>query len=240
MKLILTEDYAALSRAAADLFVTAVQAKPDAAIVVVATGNSPVGMYRELAQRQQAGQLDLSQTRIFQLDEYLGLAEDDPRLFFNWMLREFNVPLDIQPDQVVRFHSNTLDPAADCQAYTQAVAAVVGFDLSILGIGPNGHLAMNEPPGDPNISAHVSTLAPESIVSNTAYWGSRYAVPSQGLTVGLRELLAARQTLLVASGPAKRAILRRAVEGPVIPEVPASYLQQAANVTVIADRAAWD
>jgi glucosamine-6-phosphate deaminase len=239
MKLILTEDYAALSRAAADLFVSAVQAKPDAAIVV-ATGNSPVGMYRELATRYQAGQLDLAQTRIFQLDEYLGLGEDDPRLFYSWMLREFNTPLGIRPEQVVRFHSSTPDPAADCQAYAQAVAAAGGFDLSILGIGPNGHLAMNEPPGDPNISAHVSTLAAESIVSNTAYWGSRYTVPSQGLTVGLRELLAARQTLLVASGTAKRAILRRAVEGPITPEVPASYLQQATNVTVIADRAAWD
>ena len=100
-------------------------------------------------------------------------------------------------------------------------------------------LGFNEPPADPQSSTRMVDLTEESIESNARYWGGRDQVPRRALTAGMAALLTARQTLLLVSGPHKHDILHRTVEGAVTSEVPASYLQGAANVTVIADRAAW-
>jgi glucosamine-6-phosphate deaminase len=125
-----------------------------------------------------------------------------------------------------------------CCAYDEAVAQEGGLDLSVLGLGPNGHLGFNEPPADPDSSTRVVTLSPESVTSNARYWGASDRVPRKAVTAGMRVLLAARHTVLVVSGAHKRDILRRALVGPETPDVPASFLRRAAGVTVVADRAA--
>lgn len=238
MKLTLVEDYEALSRAGADWLVEEIHAKPDAAIVA-ATGNTPMGMYIELAQRHLRGLIDPSRLRVFQLDAYLGLAPNDPRALFGWTRRSFIEPFGITEENVVRLAGDDLNPWKACRAYDEAVRAVGGFDLSILGLGPNGHLGFNEPPSAPDAPTRVVNLTPESIQSNARYWGGEDQVPRQALTCGMDLLLAARRTLLLVSGAHKHQILHRAVEGPQMPEVPASYLQSASNVTIVADRAAW-
>jgi glucosamine-6-phosphate deaminase len=237
VKVVVTDDYAALSRAGADLMAGVIAANPTAT-VILATGETPMGMYRELAVRQQRGELDASRLRVFQLDAYLGLAPDDRRALYRWMRESFLDPLGVPAANVVRLPGDTSDPEAACRAYDEAVQAAGGIDLAILGLGPNGHLGFNEPPSDPHTPTRVIDLTEESIESNARYWGGRDQVPRQAMTAGMAVLLAARQTLLVVSGERKRAILRQTVAGPVTPNVPASYLQQAANVTVIADRAA--
>jgi glucosamine-6-phosphate deaminase len=238
MHLSVVDDYAALSRAGADYVAGLIAANPAAAIVV-ATGNTPMGVYRELAARHAAGALDTRRLRVFQLDAYLGLAPTDRRSLFRWMDESFLAPLGIRPEQVVRLPGDAPDPAAACRAYDAAVAAAGGFDLAILGLGPNGHLGFNEPPADPSLPTRVVRLSEQSIVSNAGYWGGRDAVPPEALTCGMAQLLAARSTLLLVSGAHKRDILRRTVEGPATPDVPASLLQGAQGVTVLADRAAW-
>lgn len=237
IKLVVVEDYEALSRRAAEHLMSLVRAKPDAN-VVLATGNSPIGMYRELALRRRRGELDASRLRVFQLDAYFGLSSDDPRSLYSWMDREFLGPLGIPSGHVVRLPGDAADPASACHAYVEAVGAAGGFDLAVLGLGPNGHLGFNEPPSDSQAPTRLVDLTEESIVSNAAYWGGRDRVPRQALTAGLDLLLAARDVLLLVSGAHKQAILRRALTGPVTPEVPASYLQQV-DALVIADRAAW-
>jgi glucosamine-6-phosphate deaminase len=239
MKLTVVEDEAALSQAGADLIASVIAARPDAALVV-ATGNTPMGIYSELARRAARGQLDTTRLRIFQLDAYLGLAPDDRRALYGWMLRSFVQPLGIREAQVVRLPGDTPDPQAACQAYAAAVRAAGGFDLSILGLGPNGHLGFNEPPCGPRDPTRLVDLTPESIASNAAYWGGEDQVPRQALTCGMDLLLEARQTLLVVSGAHKHQILRRTVAGPPTPELPASQLHIAPGVSVLADRAAWE
>lgn len=237
MRIVQVADYEAVGRAGADLLAE-VFARNPAATVILATGETPMGMYRELAERRQRGELDASRLRVFQLDAYLGLAPDDRRSLYGWMLRSFLEPLGVPPDNVVRLPGDSADPDEVCRAYEEAVTSAGGIDLAVLGLGPNGHLGFNEPPADPASPTRVVTLTPESVESNARYWGGADQVPRRALTAGMAVLLAARQTLLVVAGERKRAILQRTLYGPITPDVPASYLRQASGVTVIADRAA--
>jgi glucosamine-6-phosphate deaminase len=239
MELVIVDDYEAVSRSAADRIANYVQIQ-STANVVLATGSSPMGAYQDLARLRAEGRFDPSRLRIFQLDAYLGLGPDDRRSLYRWLAESFLDPLGIKPSQVVRLPGDAPDPQAVCRAFDDAVTAAGGFDLAVLGVGMNGHLGFNEPPADPGSPTRVVDLTEASLDSNAAYWGGRDVVPRQAITAGMAGLLAARQTLLLVSGMRKHDILRRTVEGPPSREVPASLLQRAANVTVIADRAAWD
>lgn len=214
-----------------------IRAKPDA-VIVVATGNTPIGMYRVLARMYRDGAFQTNALRVVQLDEYLGIPADDRRALFGWMVASFCDPLDIPAANIIRLPGDALDPEAACQIYAEAVRAIGGFDLAILGLGPNGHLGFNEPPADDSSPTRVVTLTEESLASNSNYWGGRAQVPTQALTCGMDLLLAAKQTLLVVSGSHKRAVLAHTLHGPITPALPASFLQRAPNVTILADRAA--
>jgi glucosamine-6-phosphate deaminase len=235
MHVVLVDNYESLSRAGADLVTAAIAAKPDASLLV-ATGDTPMGMYQELAARYRHGQLDTSQLRVFQLDAYLGLAPTDRRALYGWTLRAFVDPLGIAHERVVRLAGDAADPQAACDAYSAAVRAAGGFDLAILGLGPNGHLGFNEPPAPADAPTRVVELSEASMVSNARYWGGRDQVPTQAMTCGMDLLLAARLVVLLVSGEHKRAILARTLRGPITPDVPASFLRTVANTTVIADR----
>lgn len=238
MRLILTEDYEALCRSGADYLAGVISAKPDAA-AVFPTGETPMGIYHELAARRQRGEIDATGLRVFQLDEYLGIPPGDHRSLFRWMESSLISPLGIPESNVVRLSADFSDPEAACRAYDEAVKTAGGLDLAVLGLGPNGHLGFNEPPSKPDSTTRAVELAEASIHSNARYWGSRDLVPRRAVTAGMDVLLSARQVLLVVSGERKRDILHRTLEGPVTPDVPASYLQLAPDATVLADRSAW-
>lgn len=238
MKLIVVDDYEALSRIGVGLIAEVIAGKPDAAIVV-ATGSTPMGVYEDLAARQAQGEVDASRIRAFQLDEYLGVPPDDRRSLYGWMERSFVRPLGLPKENVVPLPWNEAHAEEGCAAFVRAVKAAGGFDLAVLGLGPNGHLGFNEPPSGPDDPTRVVDLTWESIEGGARYWGSVEAVPRRAVTTGMDLLLSARQILLVVSGEHKQDILRRTLEGPMTPDVPSSYLQRAAGVTVLADRAAW-
>lgn len=238
MELTIVDDYEILSRAAAETVAALVAERSDASLVVP-TGNTPVGMYRELAARHDRGELDLSNVRVFQLDEYLGVQPDDPRSLYRWMREAFLEPCRIPDEHVIRLRADLPDPEAQCEVYDRCVRERGGYSLAVLGLGPNGHLGFNEPPVSDDAPTRLVDLSPESIRSNAAYWGDAERVPRQALTAGMRELLAAAHVVLLVSGENKHDILRRTVDGPVGPDVPASYLQVHPWTRVIADRAAW-
>jgi glucosamine-6-phosphate deaminase len=237
IRLVEASDYTDLSRRAARLVNAAVAAKPDA-VVVFPTGETPLGLFRELVAARHAGAFDASRMHVVTLDEYFGIAGDDRRRLFLWLRRELLDPLAIPGAHIDAFDPAATDPAAEAARIEEVIARLGGIDLAVLGLGANGHLGFNEP-GSPFASrARHVTLAPESIRSNAAYWGSEAAVPRDAVTLGLGTIAEARSVLVLASGGRKAPALARALAGPIGPEVPATVLRGHPATTVIADRAA--
>ena len=235
MRTVVVDDYAELSQTAADAIAATLRRKPDA-LLLLATGDTPMGAYRELAARHQRGELDSSQVRVAQLDEYAGLADGDHRSLYGWMVSAFTEPLDVPESRTIRLDSR-LPPDIACRSYDAAVESAGGFDLAVLGLGPNGHLGFNEPPIERGAPTRLVPLTAASLRSNARYWGGKDNVPREALTCGLASMLAAREILLVVSGAHKREILSRTLASPPTADVPASWLQSAAgDVTVLADR----
>jgi glucosamine-6-phosphate deaminase len=238
LRLEVVDDAAALGRAAADAVSRFVDARP-ASTVVPATGETPLGLYAELAARWQAGRFDPARLTVVQLDEYLDLEHDDRRSLSGWMQRSLLTPLGIRDDHVVRLPVDGV--ASTCAAFDDDLEDRGGIDLAILGLGDNGHLGFNEPPSSAESPTRVVELTPTTIQANARYWGSTSDVPTRAVTLGLRPLLAADTILVLVSGTRKHEIIHRALEGPVSEDVPASFLREAgANVNVIVDRAAWE
>lgn len=196
-------------------------------------GLTPRPLYDRIVRAAQRGEVSFRRAEVFLLDEYGGLAPDDPARCVN-QLRRFL--LDRVP--VGRFHR--LDPLApdldrECRDFEAAIGP--GFDLAILGVGLNGHLGMNEPGSAPDSPTRRVELQASSIASSAAY-GPRGASPTWGLTVGLKALLGATEVWLLVRGANKAAIVRRVIEGPPEVSVPASWLQTHPNCHVFLDAAA--
>lgn len=228
-----------VARGAADDVCEVIRSYPRAAILF-AVGESPVGLYTELAERRRSGVLDTSRLRAVQLDEYLGVAPTDERAFFGSLEREVLGPLAIPHDRTIALRGDAPDVADECKRYERAIKEAGGLDLAILGLGTNGHLGFNEPPSAPDAPTRAVELADETVESNARYWGGRERVPRRVITAGMRLLLRARRTVLVVTGASKHEILHRTLEGPIEPEVPASALRTTQNVRVYCDRAAWE
>jgi glucosamine-6-phosphate deaminase len=234
MQVIIVSDYAALSKEGARRIAHEIVSKP-ASSLVPASGDTPVGTWNELIDLQKAGEFDPSELTICQLDEYLGLQADDVRTLWGWSKRTLVTPLGIPEERCIRLNCDTENAAATCAAYDAAVDKVGGFDLCVLGLGPNGHLGFNEPPADETATTRELVLSEESLQSNASYWGGRDRVPLRAMTAGMRQILASKRIFLLVSGRKKRDILDKVINGPVTPEVPASYLQLHPNVLIIAD-----
>jgi glucosamine-6-phosphate deaminase len=235
-RLVVTDRGADFDLTGAAVIADTIEAVPGTAIVV-ATGRTPMGAYARLARDLPAR--SASDLHVFQLDEYVGVAPDDPRSLAAWTRRSFVDPLGVDPDSVVWLDGLADDLVAACRDYDDAVEAVGGFDLAVLGLGPNGHLGFNEPPSDPSSRTREVPLSEASLASNAAY-APGLPVPRTALTAGLDLLLAARRVVLLVSGTGKGEIVHRALEGPVTPEIPASFLQQHPELMVVVDRDAWE
>jgi glucosamine-6-phosphate deaminase len=229
-----TPDEESLAAAGADIVCDVVRSTPNA-VVTFATGQSAKPIYRVLAERVDRNEIDFSRVRVFELDGYLGIPLDDRRSLFAWLTRDVIVPLRIPQRSVTRLRGEASDPVSACREYDSALDRAGGYELAVLGLGPNGHVAFNEPPADPESDAHVLDVTEESVESAVRYWGSREEVPRRAITTGLKRLIAARRVLLVARGEAKRAALERSLGGGGDPMTPASFLNRSADVTFLTD-----
>ena len=226
------------ARTAAD-GITALYGDRPGAVLGLATGSSPVGVYDELGSRVEAGRVSLARARAFMLDEYVGLAEDHPERYRNVIERDFVAKVDIDTGAVCGPDGGAEDLVAACTAYEQAIAEAGGVDLQILGIGTDGHIAFNEPGSSLASRTRLKTLTRQTRADNARFFDDDVsAVPQHCLTQGIGTILEARHLLLVANGRHKAEAVHQLVEGPVSAMWPATALQLHPHVTVVLDEPA--
>jgi len=227
----------AMCLAAADEVCVVARDIPDA-LLLTATGDTPMPAYAELARRHAAGELDTSRLRVAQLDEYLGLPPGDRRSLEGWTRAAVVGPWDIDEARFIPLRAPNGDADRACATYDAAVASAGGIELAVLGLGPNGHLGFNEPPSEAHAPTRRVWLTEASIISNARYWGLQADVPREALTAGMRVIMAARRVLLLVSGERKRHILAQLLGGEPQAALPASWLHRHPRATLFADRAA--
>ena len=212
--------------------------------VGLATGRTMEPVYaalvRQLAQLPEAEQSRLRERwQSFNLDEYVGLPVDDPGSFQRTMRERLVLPLGLDPERVRLPDGQAGDPDTEASRYSEALEAAGGIGLQLLGLGLNGHVGFNEPPCDADVPCRCVALCETTRRANApAFGGDPEAVPQQAITLGLRDILAARSIVLVVTGASKAEILRRLLMEPPSPGLPASWLRRHPDVTVLADRAA--
>lgn len=237
MRIYTATDYQDLSRKAANIISAQIILKPEC-VLGLATGSSPAGTYRQLTEWYRKGDLDFSEVRTVNLDEYCGLGPDDPQSYARFMQEHLFGQVNIRPEHTHIPDGLNPDAGLECARYEKLIEELGGIDLQLLGIGPNGHIGFNEPGAAFERLTHCATLSRATIEANRRFFQSAAAVPRRAYTMGIQSIMHARRIVLIASGAAKAEAVCRAFSGPVTPEVPASVLQLHRNVTLVADQEA--
>ena len=237
MKIYRAENYDAMSRQAANILSAQVILKPDS-VLGLATGSTPVGMYRQLVNWYEKGDIDFSQVHTVNLDEYLGLAPDHDQSYRYFMQQNLFDHINVRPENTNVPNGLASDPEAECRRYDQVIAGLGGIDLQVLGMGHNGHIGFNEPGETFELGTHVVDLTETTIQANARFFASKDEVPRRAITMGIKSIMQARHILVVVSGEDKAEIVRRAFAGPVTPLVPASILQMHPHLSLVGDEAA--
>lgn len=230
-------DYDAMSKLVADRVADVITTFPDAAITVP-TGSTPAGMYKELVQRINGGELDVSKVQIFCLDDYLGQTPEDDASLTKLLIREFLEPANIPMENVHFIPTVSDDPHAAAQQYEASIAAAGGLKLAVIGLGPNGHVAFNEPGSGPDTRTRVVDLTRESRDQNAAYYEGA-EIPEHAITMGIGTILDAESIVMIVSGEAKADIVGEMVNGPMTDDLPGSWIGKAGTrAELIVDQAA--
>lgn len=237
MRLIIAKDYRDMSRKAANIISAQVIIQPDS-VLGLATGATPLGLYGQLAEWYQKGDVDFSACTTINLDEYCGLPPEDKRSYHYYMQSNLFDKTNFDPGRVHIPNGASGDDAAECARYSRIIEEAGPIDIQLLGIGRNAHIGFNEPGGSFSGSTHVVTLSQSTIEANSKYFESGEKVPGKAISVGMRDIMRAKKIVLIASGEDKADAIYRSFFGPVTPQTPASILQLHPDVTVIADEAA--
>lgn len=237
MKVRINDSYEEMSTAAADLVIAQLAHKPDS-VLGLAAGSTPCLLYQKLGEAYEAGEVDFSRARAFCLDEYIGLGADHPQSYRRFMQEKLFSAINLPAERIAAPNGMADDIAAECARYGAVIEAVDGIDLMILGIGANAHIGFNEPGPCFVPETHVVELSEATRTANARFFASAEDTPHWAISMGVREIMFARNILLLASGAGKTEALWQAVCGDITPEAPASVLQLHRNTLVLADKAA--
>jgi glucosamine-6-phosphate deaminase len=227
-----------VSRLVARLVLDRARRQPEF-VLGCATGRTMEAIYDELVAGHRAGLADLARMRTFNLDEYVGLAPDDPRSYHHYMRERLFDRVGLPPERSRLPNGVARDLRAEAEAYEVAIAAAGGIDLQLLGMGATGHIGFNEPLSALMSRTREKALTPTTRAQNAEmFGGDPGAVPPRALTMGVGTILEAREVLLVVTGATKAAMLARATEGPITARISATALQLHPNCKVIIDEAA--
>ena len=237
MKLIVVNNYEELSKVAAKEFSKIIKEKENV-VLGLATGGSPVGMYKELIRMYEQKELNFSKTTTVNLDEYIGLNPEHNQSYRYFMNN--NLFNHINIDKSNTFVPNGLaeDLEAQCKEYDQKIAELGGIDIQLLGVGNNGHIAFNEPNNELSSGTHIISLTDNTIEANARFFDNIYDVPRKAITMGVGGIMKAKKIILIASGESKAEAIKGIFSGKITTANPATMLQMHRDVTVIVDEAA--
>ena len=237
MKIYMTEDYQTMSRKAANILSAQIILKPNS-VLGLATGSTPIGMYKQLVIWYEKGDLDFAQIKTVNLDEYVGLEPTHEQSYRYFMQNNLFDHVNINPANTNVPDGLVADPQAECDWYNQVIRKLGGIDIQVLGMGHNGHIGFNEPGNAFELETHVVDLSERTIQANARFFASADEVPRQAMTMGIKSIMMAKKILMLVSGEDKAEAVWKAFAGPVTPQVPASILQLHPYVTLVGDKAA--
>lgn len=240
MEIVIRDDAAAVHALAADIVEKVVRTGRDAdrPVLGLATGSTPLGVYRELGRRHREEGLSFARARAFLLDEYVGLPAAHPQSYRSVIRTEFAALVDIDLDAIDGPNGEAADIPAESARYDAAIADAGGIDVQLLGIGTDGHIGFNEPGSSLVSRTRVKTLTEQTRRDNARFFDSAEDVPHHVMTQGLGTIREARHLVLLALGDGKADAVAAAVEGPVSAFCPASVIQMHPRVTVVVDEPA--
>ena len=245
MRLIIESDYQKMSKWAAEHVIKRInEANPTAEkpfVLGLPTGSSPEGMYAELVKANKEGRVSFKHVLTFNMDEYVNLPEDHPESYHSFMARNLFDHIDCPKENIHILNGNAEDLAAECAHYEEMIAEAGGIDLFLGGIGPDGHIAFNEPGSSLTSRTRQKTLTQDTIIANSRFFdGDLNKVPKTALTVGVGTVMDAREVMIIVNGHGKARALQQAVEGGVSHMCTLSALQMHPHAIIIADEAAVD
>ena len=232
MDYIIVDDYEKLSRKAANIIAAEMILNKNA-VLGLATGSTPLGIYDRLAALCQSGDIDFSGVTTLNLDEYCGISPENPQSYRYFMNKNLFDRVNIKKENTHIPSGMAEDFSEECRRYDALIDSLGGIDIQLLGIGNNGHIGFNEPKDYFDMGTHEIVLKESTRIANSRFFGELKNVPKSAITVGIRTIMNAKRIVLVANGEGKKKIVERAFFGPITPEVPASILQLHPNLTVI-------
>ena len=243
MRLIIQQSYGKMSQWAAAYIVKRInefQPTPEKPFVLgLPTGSTPIGTYKELIHLNRTGRVSFKNVVTFNMDEYIGIPENHPESYHTFMWSNFFSQIDIPAENVNILDGNAPDLEQECRRYEDKIALYGGIDLLMGGIGPDGHIAFNEPGSSLNSRTRVKSLTTDTIIANSRFFGGNIdLVPKQALTVGVGTIMDAKEVLILANGHNKARALYHAVEGSVNHMWTISVLQMHPRGIIVCDDAA--
>lgn len=237
MKVINVTNYNEMSHKAASMIANQIILKPNS-VLGLATGETPIGMYRELVKLYQKGKIDFAEVSSFNLDEYYGIQRENEQSYYYYMIHHFFQFINMKQENIHLPNGMVVDIEEECRKYEMGIKELGGIDLQVLGIGVNGHIGFNEPNTNFEAETHLVELAQKTIESNSRFFDSIEEVPTKAISMGIKTILQSKKIVVLASGKNKAEAVARMVSGKISPELPASILQLHSDVTVIVDEEA--
>lgn len=232
MNFIKVESYEEMSRLAANILAAQVVSKPNC-VLGLATGSTPVGAYKKLAEYCDSGDVDFSNVTTVNLDEYAGLDVSNDQSYRYFMNDNLFNHINIKKENTYVPNGCAADLVEEGHRYDKLIEDLGGIDIQLLGIGVDGHIGFNEPDDCFTKETHPVKLDPSTIEANARFFESADDVPREAITMGMGAIMGAKKILLVANGKNKKDILESACFGKITPENPASILQLHPDVTII-------
>jgi glucosamine-6-phosphate deaminase len=237
MEIIIKATVAEAQQEAARIIRRQIREKPES-VLGLATGSTPIGVYALLVEMHRRGEIDFSLVRTFNLDEYVGLAPDHAGSYRRFMQEHLFGNVNIRLENTHVPDGLAADVPRHCAEYEEDIRSAGGIDLQLLGVSRDGHIGFNEPGSSLASRTRIKTITPQTAADNAAPFGSASQVPRHVITMGIGTIMDARRVVMMATGPAKAAVVAQMVEGPISADCPATVLQMHPSCAVIVEEAA--